>query len=57
VVGVPPIIAIISLVAGGTLAGFLGMILAVPLMAAALEFLDDIDKKKKRVQGTHAQAF
>jgi len=49
VVGVPPIIAIISLVAGGTLAGFLGMILSVPLMATVLEFLDDLDKKKKRV--------
>jgi predicted PurR-regulated permease PerM len=54
VVGVSPIIAIIALVAGGELAGFLGILLAVPLSAAALEFFDDLDKKKKRPQVTPA---
>jgi len=54
VVRVPPILAIIVLVAGGELAGFLGMLLAVPLAAAMLEYLDDLDKKKRRSSVTSA---
>ena len=47
VVGIPPLMVIIALIAGGTLAGFLGVLLAVPLAAALREFLDDVDRGKK----------
>jgi len=46
VVGVSPIIVIISLVIGAQLAGFLGLLLAVPVAAALMEFADDIQKDK-----------
>lgn len=41
VVGVPPIIVILALVAGGVLAGFIGILLSVPLAAILLEFIKD----------------
>lgn len=46
VVGVPPIIVILAILIGGSLAGFLGVLLAVPLAAAFLEFAHDVDKAK-----------
>lgn len=46
VVGVSPIIVIISLIVGGKIAGFLGILLAVPVAAALLELTDDIQKRK-----------
>jgi len=48
VVGVPPLLVIIALIIGGKLAGFLGVLLAVPMAAAILEFTDDIQKEKHR---------
>lgn len=45
-VGLSPIIAILSLVAGYQLAGFLGVLLAVPVSAAVMEFLNDVRKNK-----------
>lgn len=47
VVGIPPLLVILALIAGGTLAGFLGVLLAVPIAAALREFLDDVDRGKK----------
>lgn len=41
VIGVPAIIIILALVVGAELAGFLGMVLAVPLSAIAMELLQD----------------
>ncbi|MBI4121052.1 MAG: AI-2E family transporter [Parcubacteria group bacterium] len=46
VVGVSPILVIVALVVGGELAGFLGLILAVPVAAALMELADDIQKGK-----------
>ncbi len=46
VVGVPPLLVIIALIAGGKLAGFLGIILSVPVAAALREYVDDIQKAK-----------
>lgn len=46
IVGIPPIITILMLVVGAKLAGFLGMLLAVPLTAVLMEILADIEKKK-----------
>jgi len=52
VVGLPPLLVILALIAGGTLAGFLGVLLSVPIAAVALEFLSDLEKRKRR--NTHA---
>ncbi len=47
-VGVPPLMVILSLLIGGSLLGFWGLILAVPLAAALLEFMRDILAKKDK---------
>ncbi len=47
VVGIPPLLVILALIAGGALAGFLGVLLAVPVAAALREFLDDMDRVKR----------
>ncbi len=44
--GISPLVVIISLLVGATLAGFWGIILAVPCAVCLLEFLDDLEKKK-----------
>lgn len=48
-VGVPPLLVILSILIGGILLGFWGLILAVPIAAAILEFTRDIleDKDKE----------
>jgi predicted PurR-regulated permease PerM len=48
VVGVPPLLVILALVAGAQLAGFLGILLSVPLAAALQEFVSDVQKSKAR---------
>jgi len=47
VVGVPPLLVILALIIGAKLAGFLGIILSVPIAAAVQELMSDIQKKKK----------
>ncbi len=49
VVGIPPLLVIVALIAGYTLAGFLGALLAVPLAAVLLEFINDFAKRKRRM--------
>ena len=46
-IGVPPLLIIISLLVGGKLAGFMGLVLAVPMAAAVLEYVNDIAKEKR----------
>lgn len=46
VVGVPPILVIISLIVGAKLAGFLGVLISVPVAAAMKEYIDDLQKAK-----------
>lgn len=46
VVGVSPIMVILALIIGAKLAGFLGIVLSVPIVSALMEFFDDIEKKK-----------
>jgi predicted PurR-regulated permease PerM len=48
IVGIPPLLVIIALIAGYTLAGFLGVLLSVPVAAVLLEFITDFDKRKRR---------
>lgn len=47
VIGVPPLLVIIALVAGATLSGLVGALLAVPLSVAFMEFIDDVERKKR----------
>lgn len=46
IVGVPPIISILALIIGGKLAGFVGLLISVPLATMLMEFLNDIEKNK-----------
>ena len=47
VVGISPILVIIALIVGAKLAGFLGIIISVPVSAALKELVDDIQRKKE----------
>ncbi|MBU6388820.1 AI-2E family transporter [Patescibacteria group bacterium] len=49
IVGIPPLLVIVALIAGYTLAGFLGVLLSVPVAAVVLELITDFDKRKRRV--------
>jgi predicted PurR-regulated permease PerM len=49
IVGVPPILVILSLLIGYKLAGFLGIILSVPASSLLIEFIDDMEKRRKVV--------
>ena len=46
IVGVSPVIVIIALLVGGQLAGFLGLLLSVPISAALMEYYSDLKKHK-----------
>jgi predicted PurR-regulated permease PerM len=47
VVGIPPLLVILALIVGGDLAGFLGVVLAIPVAAALREFLADMARGKR----------
>lgn len=47
VVGIPPLLVILALIAGYELAGFLGVLIAIPIAAALREFLNDYDRGKR----------
>jgi predicted PurR-regulated permease PerM len=46
IVGVPPILVILSLIIGAKLAGFLGLVLSVPIATTLVEYLSDIQQAK-----------
>jgi predicted PurR-regulated permease PerM len=46
IVGVPPLISILALIIGGKLAGFIGILISVPLATMLIEFLNDVEKNK-----------
>ncbi|HEU5115033.1 MAG TPA: AI-2E family transporter, partial [Candidatus Paceibacterota bacterium] len=48
IVGVHPILVILSLLIGFKLAGFLGIILSVPASTLLVEFVDDIERRRKK---------
>ena len=48
VVGVPPLLVILALLVGARLAGFLGLILSVPVAAAFREYLHDLERGRTR---------
>ncbi len=47
VVGISPVVVILSLVVGVKLAGFLGLLLSVPIAAVLMELYLDIEKRRK----------
>lgn len=47
IVGISPIVVILALIIGAKLAGILGALIAVPLSAVLMEYVNDIDKHKK----------
>ncbi|OHA61916.1 MAG: hypothetical protein A2556_01095 [Candidatus Vogelbacteria bacterium RIFOXYD2_FULL_44_9] len=57
IIGVPPLIVIISLVVGAKLAGFLGIILAVPMATLFMEMANDMETRKGlfRLQSTRTE--
>lgn len=52
VVGIPPVLVILALLVGAKLAGFIGILLAVPLAAVLVEFLNDVAKERKIYEDT-----
>jgi len=46
VIGVPPLIVILSILAGAELYGFLGMVVSVPLATVVMEIAGDMEKHK-----------
>ena len=48
IVGISPIVVILALVIGAKLAGVLGALIAVPMSAAFMEYIHDIEKYKKQ---------
>ncbi|MEK7115597.1 MAG: AI-2E family transporter [Patescibacteria group bacterium] len=59
ITGVPPLLVILSLIIGFKLAGFLGIVLAVPVASALIEFVSDLEKRKtlsaERTNGEHVK--
>ena len=46
IVGVPPLVSILALIIGGKLAGFVGILISVPLATMIMEYLSDLEKDK-----------
>lgn len=49
VIGISPLVVILSVLMGASLAGFWGLILAIPVAVSILEYMGDIEKKKAGV--------
>lgn len=46
VIGISPLVVILSVLIGAVLAGFWGLILAIPVAVALIEYMNDIEKAK-----------
>lgn len=56
IVGIPALIVILALIVGGSLFGFLGIVLSVPVAAALMEYVRDIQKKNLEFEHKQAEA-
>lgn len=45
-VGLPAIVSILALIVGGQLAGFIGVLISVPVAAVVMEYLNDLEERK-----------
>jgi predicted PurR-regulated permease PerM len=52
ITGVPPLLVIISLIAGIELAGFVGVLLSIPVAVLIVEYLDDHNRRKHMIQSS-----
>src|SRR3989339_1383774 len=50
ILGVPPLVVILAIIAGSQLAGFLGILIAVPVAAAIREWVRDIQRGKEQLE-------
>lgn len=50
IVGVPPLLVVLSLIVGLKLAGFIGVLLSVPVATTLMEYLDDVQRRKAALQ-------
>ncbi|MDB5266856.1 MAG: hypothetical protein JWN89_671 [Parcubacteria group bacterium] len=50
VVGVPPMVSILALLVGGSLGGFLGIVISVPVATILMEFFSDLEQEKSARQ-------
>lgn len=50
IIGVPPLVAIFSLIIGGKLAGLMGFLLAIPITVIVMEIMADFSERKAREQ-------
>jgi predicted PurR-regulated permease PerM len=48
VLGVSPLVVILAIIAGAQVGGFLGILISVPIAAAVQEYVDDVQKGKRR---------
>lgn len=46
VIGISPLVVILSVLIGAKLLGFWGVVIAIPVAVSLLEFFDDVEKKK-----------
>jgi predicted PurR-regulated permease PerM len=46
IVGIPALVAILALIVGAQVAGFLGVLISVPVTAAIMEYINDVEKRK-----------
>lgn len=46
IIGVSPVVVILALIIGAKLAGFLGILLSVPVAAVIMEYFNDVQKRK-----------
>jgi predicted PurR-regulated permease PerM len=51
IVGISPVVVILALIIGAKLAGILGALIAVPLSAALMEYVNDVEKGKRAERG------
>ncbi|HMP67560.1 MAG TPA: AI-2E family transporter [Candidatus Paceibacterota bacterium] len=48
IVGIPAMVAIIAIIVGAQVAGFLGVVLSVPMAAVLMEYVSDVEKRKEK---------
>jgi predicted PurR-regulated permease PerM len=46
IVGIPALVAILAIIIGAQIAGFLGILISVPVAAILMEYLTDVEKRK-----------
>jgi len=56
VIGMPPLMVILALVVGGKMAGFVGVLLAVPLATVLREFINDIETSRHSLREAQKKA-